>query len=166
MKGQRMGRGGGEGPMGIPREEMFAMDTPDLKEVDKMVDLLVDSSISECGDTNSLQNEPSDEPEEELSRAHYDLAGYGDPKDIEDEYPPGPQDDDGLQQVDDEFYSHGGAGIGEQLEGILNEHPYNDFFKSMMDREGISSLKGLSAEKKSAFFKKVSAEWKKKKQMD
>ena len=162
-----MGRGGGEGPMGTPREEMFAMDTPELKEVEKMVDLLVDSSVAECGecgDENAIKNEPSDDPEEELSRTHSDIAGYGDPKDIEDEYPPGPQDDTGLQQVDDDFYSHGGMGMGEQLESILKEHPYNDFFKSMMDKEGLSGLKGQSKEKISSFFKKVSAEWKKKKQ--
>jgi len=152
---------------GKPQEEMFAMDTPELKEVEKMVDLLVDSSVQECpGEENAMQNEPTDEPEEQLDRVHKDIAGYGDPEEEEQEYPPGPQDDDRLlQQVDDDFGTHGGEGIGEQLEVILNEHPYNDFFKSMMDKEGLSGLKGQSKEKISSFFKKVSAEWKLKKKV-
>ena len=159
-----MGRGGGEGPMGTPREEMFAMDTPELKEVEEYVDLLVDSLTVESDDVNALQNEPSDEPEEELGRTHKDIAGYGDPEDKANEYPPGGKDETGIEdEPEEDLYGHGGMGMGEQLEGILKEHPYNDFFRSMMDKEGISGLKGLSAEKKSAFFKKVGAEWKVKK---
>jgi hypothetical protein len=158
---------------GKPQEEMFAMDTPELEKMEQQVDLLVDMCGKPHGkkkkkikeEDNALKNEPSDEPEEELSRTHDDIAGYGDPKDKEKEYPPGGQDDSGLEdEPEEDLYGHGGEGIGEQLEVILNEHPYNDFFKSMMDKEGLSGLKGQSKEKISSFFKKVSAEWKKKKQ--
>ena len=167
-QGRRLGRGGGEGPMGKPfktlQDEMFAMDVPEVEKIENMVDLLVDSAVAECGDENATLNEPSDEPSEELDRVHYDIAEYGDPKDTEEEYPPGPQDDDGLQQTDDDFYSHGGRGIGEQLEIALNEEEYKAFFKSMMDKFGITSFKGLSVEKKREFFGQVGAAWRSKKE--
>jgi hypothetical protein len=154
---------------GKPREEMFAMDIPELERLEKQVDLLVDMCGKPHGkkkkkikeEDNALKNEPSDEPEEELSRTHDDIAGYGDPKDKEKEYPPGGQDDSGLEdEPEEDLYGHGGMGIGEQLEYILKEENYKEFFKSMMDKEGISSLKGVSDEKKKAFFNKVDKGWK------
>mgnify|MGYP000200246700 CR=1 FL=1 len=115
---------------------------------------------------------PSAEPEEELSRVHQETAGYANPEDTEQEYPPGEQGDTLYQDPNEEeedpvpeenMYGNSGRGIGEQLESILYEHPYNDFFKSMMDKEGLTGLKGLAPEKISAFFKKVAAEWRAKK---
>jgi len=136
------------------------MDIPEYDKVEREVDLLVDSAVAECGDggePNAMQNEPSEKPEEELSRAHDDIAGYGDPEDIEQEYPPGPNGVDGIQQDGEED-------IGGQLESILSEKgEYHAFFKRMMDSEGVSSIAQMSHDKKSDFFKKVSAGWKKEK---
>lgn len=154
---------------GKPQEEMFAMDIPEFEKVENQVDLLVDSAVGECaGDDNAMQNEPSDKPEEELSRAHYDIAGYGDPENEEDEYPPGPQDSDqGIEKDDSEdLYNQGGMSMGEQLNFILSEKgEYHAFFKRMMDSEGISGIGQLPPEKKKEFFTKVSAGWKKEKGM-
>ena len=41
-KGQGMGKGDGMGPLGEPREEMFAMDVPEFDRIEKVVDILVD----------------------------------------------------------------------------------------------------------------------------
>ncbi len=139
-------------------EETFAMDTPELKEIEKQVDLLVDSSVAECENTNAVQNEPAAVPEEELERVHSDIAGYGDPENTEKEYPPGPQDQDELGEVPEES-----RGIGQQLENILGEKgDYKVFFKRMMDKEGLASIKDLSSDKKKSFFNKVDAAWKSK----
>jgi hypothetical protein len=199
-KGQGMGKGMEDGPMGKPmiaQKEMFAADFPEFDKVEKRVDMLVDSAIAECGvddgDDNALQNAQSDDAEEELDRVHDDIAGYGDPEDIEDEYSGGPT---GLKSDDDdEMYGYGGLGMGErlQLEFLLHEEDYKTFFKSMMDKEGvdsmwkakneslqeqgeyhaffkrmmdeegISSIGQLSSEEKSSFFSKISAGWKKEK---
>ena len=158
---------------GKPQGEMFAMDGPEFEVIEKQLDLLIDSAVAECADTNAMQSEPSQEPEEELSRAHADIAGYGDPEDTEDEYPPGEQDDD-LHQVEtgddpvpeENMYGHGGLGVGErvQLEFLLNEEDYKAFFRSMMDKFGISTIKDMSLEKKRDFFSKVGAAWRSKKE--
>jgi len=157
--GQQMGRGMGDGPMGKPittnKQEMFAADFPDIEKVEKKVDMLVDSSVTECGfggDTNAVQNTPSEDATEELDRVHDDIAGYGDPDDIEDEY------SGGGDELDDADDNH----VASQLESILREEEYKAFFKSMLDKEGINSIKDLSDEKKKEFFNKVDSMWKSK----
>ena len=165
--GQGLHRGQGKGPMGKPfqkQNEMFAADMPEFKEVANKVDVIIDSSINECPESepNAVKNKPSDSGQDEIDRVHYDIAGYNDPKDVEDEYPPGPQDDDGgIDDVDDEnMYQD----MGSQLESILSEKgEYQAFFKRMMDEEGVTGIASMSPEQKSAFFKKVSAGWKKEK---
>ena len=142
-----------------------------MDDVEKVVDILVDSSVAECDEPNAMQNEPSKVPEEELGRAHKDIAGYGDPEDEEKEYPPGEQDDD-LGQVEDDpvpeenMYGHGGLGVGErvQLEFLLSEEDYKAFFRAMMDKFGISTIKDMSFEKKKEFFSNVGAAWRSKKE--
>ena len=160
--GQQKGRGMGDGPMGKPittsKQEMFAADFPDIEKVEKKVDMLVDSSVTECGfggDTNAVQNTPSDDATEELDRVHDDIAGYGDPEDIADEY------SGGGDELDDADDNH----VASQLESIfVNEKgEYQAFFKRMMDQEGITSIGQLSHDEKSAFFSKISAGWKKEK---
>jgi len=163
-EGQGLGKGQGKGPLGQPRKEMFAADFPEEQKVEKTVDVLVDSSVTECGmdagDSNAIQNVPAEEPEEELSRAHDDIAGYGDPEDEANEYPPGPQDNDELGVIPEEP-------MARQFENILmsEENDYQVFFRKMMDEEGVKGIKGMSMDQKKSFFKKVSAEWKKKKGM-
>jgi len=110
---------------------------------------MVDECDMDAGDTNAMQNSPSEEPEEELARAHQDIAGYGDPDNEEKEYPPGPQDDDDLGEVPE-----------RPLESVVKENEYKMFFKRMMDKEGIKSIGDLSDEKKKAFFNKVDKLWK------
>lgn len=125
------------------------MDTPEIKEIEKQVDLLVD---------NAIQNDPAAAPEEELTRAHYDIAGYGNPEEEEKEYPPGPQDQDDLGDYPEEPMEEP---IAQQLENILGEKgEYQVFFKRMMDKEGISGIKDLTGDKKKSFFDKVDAAWK------
>jgi len=175
-KGQGMARGGGKGPMGSPRkpqEEMFAMDTPEIKEMKKQVDFLIDmcgmphgkekkEEVTECGEENDLQNVPSQDAETELGRVHDDIAGYGDPEDSGEEYPPGPPG-----SVDDMFAGDDeGMGIGERIEFALKEEEYKVFFKSMLDKEGIKSIKDLTPEKKKDFFNQVDAAWKAKEETD
>jgi len=161
-QGQGMAKGKGEGPIGDPRKEMFAADFPEKDVVEKKIDVLVDSSVAECGmdagDSNAMQNEPSEEAEEELTRAHDDIAGYGDPEDEAKEYPPGPQDEDDLGEVPE-------VPMAQQFENILmtEENDYQVFFRKMMDEEGVKGIKGMSMDQKKAFFRKVSAGWKKKK---
>ena len=116
-------------------------------EINIRVDELID--ISELNMTKSI---PDEDPEELLKNIHDDIAGYGDPEDIENEYPPGPQDK--------EFGEDDSSGIGSQLEFILKEEEYKNFFKSMMDKEGINSLNDLSDDKKKEFFNKVDSMWK------
>jgi len=116
-------------------------------EINIRVDELID--ISELNMTKSI---PDEDPEELLKNIHDDIAGYGDPEDIENEYPPGPQDKD--------FGEDDSSGIGSQLEFILKEEEYKNFFKSMMDKEGINSLNDLSDDKKKEFFNKVDSMWK------
>jgi hypothetical protein len=147
-------------------QEMFAADMPEFKKVEKQIDMILDSSVEECGfagdpgDYNPTQNTPATEPEEELSRVHDAIAGYGDPEDIDQEYPPGQQDDEyGDEDVRD-------VGIGSQLESVLSineKGEYHIFFKRMMDEEGISSIGQMDHDQKSSFFSKVSAAWKKEK---
>jgi len=161
-KGQQMGRGSGKGPMGkpmSPQEEMFAADFPEFKKVERKVDMLVDSSIVECGmedgDFNETRNTPSEDAEEEISRVHSDIAGYGDPEDTEKEYAGG--SDQGVEKDASED-------VEGQLESIflVNEKgEYHNFFKRMMDEAGISSIAQLTTDQKSEFFKKISAGWKK-----
>jgi len=155
--GQGLGRGGGKGPMGKPfppQKEMFAADFPEIKKMEKTVDVLVDSSVTECGmddgNVNVIQNTPAEGGGEELQRVHADIAGYGDPEDEEKEYPPGPQDPNDYEESD----------MREQLEGILKEETYKEFFKKMMDKEGIDSINDLSDEKKKSFFNKIDSLWK------
>ena len=155
-------------------EEMFAMDIPEFDKIEKRVDMLVDSSMAECGmddgDDNALQNAQSDDAEEELGRLHSDIAGYGDPEDTEEEYSGGTtglkshMDDD--DDNDEEVYGHGGMGMRErvQLEFLLHEEDYKEFFRSMMDKFGITGLKGLSIEKKKEFFSQVGSAWRSKKE--
>ncbi len=132
-------------------EEMFAMDTPENKEIEKQVDLLVD---------NAVENEPAAVPEEELQRVHSDIAGYGNPEDEEKEYPPGPQDPDDLGDYPEEPMEEP---MAQQLENILGEKgDYQVFFKRMMDKEGSASIKDLTSDKKKSFFNKVDAAWKSK----
>lgn len=140
-------------------EEMFAVDNPEIKRVDQQVDFLIDSAMVEA-DENDVLNTPSQDAEEELDRVHSDIAGYGDEKDEENEYPPGPED------ADDNTFDDSGMEIGESLSFILSEEDYKTFFKSMLDAEGISGIKDLSGEKKKAFFNKVDAAWKAKKETD
>jgi len=159
---------------GKPQEEMFAMDTPEFEKIENTVDILVDAAVAECSDTNAMQNEPSEEAAEELTRAHKDIAGYGNPEDIEAEYPPGEQDDDLHTVTHDEedpvpqenMYGHSGMGMGERLklEFLLSEEDYKEFFRSMMDKFGITGLKGMSIEKKREFFSQVGAAWRSKKE--
>lgn len=170
-KGQGLHRGQGKGPMGKPfkkQNEMFAADMPEFEKVARKVDVIVDSSITECPESepNAVKNIPSDDGNEEIDRVHYDIAGYNDPKDVEAEYPPGPPDDDRISDtdVDDENL------LGNALESALNEKTtlnekgeYQRFFKRMMDEEGITGIASMSPEQKSSFFKKVSAGWKKEK---
>lgn len=166
-RGRGLGRGQAKGPMGKPyqsQKEMFAADFSEVKEVEKIVDVLVDSSVAECdmdgADTNAVRNTPSEEGEEELQRVHDDIAGYGDPEDEEKEYPPGPQDSDDLGEIPEEPIVPEESDMREQLEGILNEGTYKEFFKKMMDKEGINSLNDLSDEKKKSFFNKIDSLWK------
>jgi len=165
-RGRGLGRGQAKGPMGKPfqrQKEMFAADFPEIKETEKIVDVLIDSSVAECGDaanTNAVQNTPSEQGEEELQRVHADIAGYGDPEDEEKEYPPGPQDSDDLGEIPEEPIVPEESDMREQLEGILKEETYKEFFKKMMDKEGIKSIGDLSDEKKKAFFNKIDPLWK------
>lgn len=151
-------------------EEMFPIDTPEEK-VEKHVDFLIDmcgvphhkskkEDINECGgEDNQVQNTPSQDPEEELSRVHADITGPVEPDDTEDEYPPGPEG-----PYDDMF--GGDLPMEQKVEKILGEEDYKTFFKSMIDKEGISNIKDLSPEKKKAFFNQVDAAWKAKKETD
>jgi len=152
-------------------KEMFAMDIPEFEKIEKRVDMLVDSAMSESGvddgDDNALQNVQSDDAEEELGRLHSDIAGYGDPEDIEKEYSGGTTGLKSHMNDDEEdMYGHGGMGMEErlQLEFLLHEEDYKEFFKSMMDKFGITGLKGLSIEKKKEFFSQVGAAWRSKKE--
>lgn len=161
-KGRGLHRGQTKGPMGKPftkQNEMFAADMPEFEKVEKIVDVIVDSSITECPESepNAVKNIPTDDSNEEIDRVHYDIAGYNDPEDVEDEYPPGPQDDDGgIDDVDDENL------LGNRLEAALREQEsgYKKFFKTMMDKEGIKDIGDLSNEKKKEFFNKVDRLWK------
>ena len=172
-KGQGMGKGMGDGPMGKPmvaQKEMFAADFPEFDKVEKRVDMLVDSAMAECGvddgDDNELQNSQSDDAEEELGRLHSDIAGYGDPEDTEKEYAGGTTGLKAHMDDEEEMYGHGGMGMQErvQLEFLLHEEDYKEFFRSMMDKFGITSLKGLPVEKKKEFFSQVGAAWRSKKE--
>ncbi len=139
-------------------EEMFAVDNPE--KIEKQVDFLIDI-CTECGEENDLKSVPSQDADEELDRVHDAIAGYGDPEDEEDEYPPGPKDASGDIYDDDSDMD-----MGQQLEFVLKEEEYKVFFKSMMDKEGISSIKDLTGDKKKSFFNKVDASWKAKKETD
>lgn len=159
-QGQQLGRGMGDGPMGKPMtkaQEMFAADFPEFKKIEKTVDMLVDSAMTECGmspgDSNNTQNTPSNDAEEELDRVHDDIAGYGDPDDEDREYSAG---DSGYYKDEDEEEIN----LGSQLESVLQEEDYKTYFKSMMDKEGIDSIEDLSDEKKKSFFNKVDSMWK------
>jgi len=154
-----MSRGQGKGPLGQPRKEMFAADFPEQQKVEKTVDMLVDSAISECpgSEPNEIKNTPSSEPEEELSNVHGDIAGYGDPDDIEDEYPPADVDEEQLGKIPEGDMADGG--IGSTLESIF-ESEYQKFFKKMLDKEGIKSIGDLSDSEKKAFFNRVDKMWK------
>jgi len=148
---------------GKGQSEMFAADFPEKTKIEKSVDMIVDSLG--VGEPNATKNTPDERAEEELTNVHQDIAGYGDPEDINNEYPPGPQDEDGLGEVPDDDYVRDG-GIGSQLESILSineKGEYQKFFKRMMDEEGVSSIGQMSHDQKSSFFTKVSARWKKEK---
>ncbi len=156
--GRGLGRGQGKGPIGQPynrQSELFAADFPEFTKVEKKVDTLIDSLISEYPDSepNIIKSTPDEDSEELLQNIHGDIAGYQDPDNTENEYPPGPQDDEFEDDTQD-------GGIRSQLEFILKEEKYKEFFKSMMDKEGIKSPNDLSDDKKKEFFNKVDSMWK------
>jgi hypothetical protein len=53
--------------------------------------------------------------------------------------------------------------VQKYMNGPSGNDKYHDFFKKMMDEEGVKSLNSLSKEEKRAFFKKVSKAWKEEK---
>lgn len=136
--------------MGVPFEGEKVM----CKE---QVIQLVDSIINEMeeGEPNDLKNEPSQNPEEELDRVEDDLGGA-----------------EGEELVD---YEEGDEREGEEepedIEELANvmvdstlldqDNAYQTYFRTVMKKHDIKGIRGLSSEKRSAFFKDVSAGWRK-----
>jgi len=169
-QGQRMARGGGKGPMGVPKknppgrgmgrmmqaqEEIFAVDNPEFKTVEKHVDFLVDAAISHVGE-NELKNEPAEDPEEEFSRLQYDVAGY-------DKY--------SKKGTDDYESPSNMMSVGETIEQVLAEKSklkdaYMKFFRKMLKKQGVGTVKDMSKSQKKVFFNKVDRGWKAKNETD
>jgi len=171
-QGQRMARGGGKGPMGVPKknppgrgmgrrnqfanmEEIFSVDNPEFETVEKHIDFLVDMAVSHM-EENELKSEPAVDPEEEFSRLQYDVGGY-------DKY--------GKKGTEDYESPSNMMSVGETLENALTEKSnlkdsFRKFFKNMMKKQGISSIKDLPKSQKKIFFDKIDRGWKAKNETD
>jgi hypothetical protein len=160
-KGKRMGKG--EGPMGSPYKE--------IKEitVDDIIDLAeAELEGAEEGEPNEMKNAPSQNPDEQMKRLEDDLTGNSidldEEPDDEDDYPD-EYDEKGLvSQMPDES---GEAIASEMVDATLLEQDsaYQTYFRGVMKKHGIKGIRGLSAEKRSVFFKDVSAGWRSRKKV-
>ena len=144
--GKGLGKGKGEGPMGEPYKEEIKMTS-----TDEIIDL-IENEIGgeEDGEPNKIKNIPSQEPKEMVKRVEDDIIG--DVNFDEDE-----PDEDVT-----------GVGISNEMVDTTlldQDNAYQAYFRTVMKKHNIEGIRGLSPDKRSAFFKDVSAGWRSKKKV-
>lgn len=150
-KGQRMARGKGKGPMGVSSEGDYVMDK---YQVIDLIDRIINEELEE-GEPNDLKNEPSQNPEEELDRVEDDLGG--DESDALEDYMEG-EDDEDDDYDEDEMMEMVNMMVDSTI--LDQDNAYQTYFRNVMKKHNIDGIRGLSPEKRSAFFKDVSSGWK------
>jgi hypothetical protein len=126
-------------------------------QVDDVIDLIeAELEGSEEGEPNILKNVPSQNPEEEIDRVEDDLTGNSNDLDEEPD-----EEDDYPDQYDE-------MGIASEMVDrtvLEQDSAYQTYFRGVMLKHGIKGIRGLSKEKRSVFFKDVSAGWRKHKKV-
>jgi hypothetical protein len=148
-----MGRGKGKGPIGIPLEGDNVMST---ERVSQLIDTILEYDE---GEPNELQNEPDQNPEDELEKIDADLGG-DEGEELEDyemgEEPEGEPEPEDVEEM-----------ANQMVDTILldQDNAHQAYFRTVMKKHNIKGIRGLSSEKRSAFFKDVSAGWRKHKKV-
>ena len=123
-------------------------------QVIQLVDTIINEEMEE-GEPNDLKNEPSQNPEEQLDRVEDDLGGAEGEELVD--YEEG-EEREGEDEPED---------IGELANVMVDstlldqDNAYQTYFRTVMKKHDIKGIRGLNAEKRSAFFKDVSSGWKK-----
>jgi len=213
-KGKGTHKGQGEGPLGVPTEERYKMETtlsPLSKEdfeifsrenrAEKIVDYLLDMCSTphhrkklnegeeQEGETFSLNGRPYDHPRqirirpivtidissEERDVSEYieydgDAEGRGDEgetgnfeaSDLEDgkEQPSREENPDKLRNAINNVPNQNAPALLQAVKKDLMESAYTDYFKSQLNKFGVSSPSQLSDADKKKFFNTVNKGWK------
>jgi len=164
--GRRMGRGQGEGPIGRP----FIT----KEQIHQVMEMILDEYDAD-GEPNELKSVPSQDPSTQLDRLEDDLGGASgeeapegeavESDEEDDEFPKGRMGD-GDSDLDDYYADDEEVAIAnEMVEELLmrEDNTYQLFFRDMMKKHGLDSIKRLPPEKKRAFFNDVKKSWRSKK---
>jgi len=122
---------------------------------------LIDNIINEMDEDqpNDLKNEPSQDPEEELDRVEDDLGG-AEGEELGD-YEAGDEREGEAEPEDIEELAY--TMVDSTL--LDQDNAYQAYFRTVMKKHDIKGIRGLSAEKRSEFFRDVSSGWKKHKKV-
>lgn len=147
LKGQRQGRGQGQGPMGQPNKR--------TQEAVDLVDVILTGDYDKYRKiqrTLTLTDELVDEVENKIDHV------------------PDQNIDALYQSVFDELSTDSMTPVEESMvksiKKLLKEEDYREFFKGMLKKWNISSPAELSGDKKKEFFDQVDKNWKAKKETD
>jgi hypothetical protein len=137
--------------------EPIGSETTDMDKIDEIIDLIeAELDGSEEGEPNKLKNIPNQNPEEELDSVEDDIRGNSanldEEPDEEDDYP-------------DQYDEMGIASEMVDRTVLEQDSAYQTYFRGVMKKHGIKGIRGLNKEKRSEFFKDVSAGWKSRKKV-
>lgn len=181
-----MGSGDGKGPRRKrPRNERREIVKEPPVEIDKEIELKKFQNAKEAldlilgevykvdEDENALDNAPNEEPEEELDALKKDIAESH--KFIEEsayqDYFEGMMKKFGVTKPSElkgdkkkEFFNAVDKGwTGEkkvnEVDKILDEHPYGDFFLGMLKKFNVKGIMQLDVEKRKEFFNAIKSGW-------
>ena len=192
-EGRGKGYGQGKGPIGVPagsdkkrprnerreivKEPPVAVDKEielkKFKNAKEALNLILGETYKVDEDENTLDNEPNEEPEEELDALRKDIAEsykFIDESAYQD-YFEGMMKKFGVTKPSElkgekkkEFFDAVDKGWkGEkkvnEVDRILDEHAYGDFFLGMLKKFNVKGIMQLNVEKRKEFFNAIKTGW-------
>lgn len=163
QQGRRIGRGQGQGPIGMPYKEAeelvdeILIGTPSsirfMREVDNILD--------------EVENELDNVPDQDIQDLYDDVSDEL----SKDEKQKQHKKHEEMETPEHERAEHEGEPSVEEsmknaVQLLVKEEDYREFFKGMLKKWNISSPSDLDGDKKKEFFNVVDKEWKAKKETD